>query len=60
MWRLKERMTAMKMRKHQTLGSNSIDGATTTSASWGLGSVPGKGGKTTNARITNKEGKKNA
>jgi hypothetical protein len=53
-------MITMKKRKHQTIGGNALDGATTTGASWGFKPVPGKFGMTTNARITNKEGKKNA
>lgn len=39
------------MKKLKTIGSNSIDPATTTSKNWGFHPVPGKGGKTTNYEI---------
>jgi hypothetical protein len=50
----------MKKHKFKPIGSNSIDGATTTNATWGFKPVPNKGGKTANATISNKEGNKNA
>lgn len=50
------------MRKHKfkTIGSNAIDPASTSGKNWGFIPVSGKGGKTTNSMIPNKEGKKNA
>ena len=50
----------MKKRKFKTVGSNCIDGATTTNATWGFKPVPNKGGKTTNSNIADKGDKKNA
>lgn len=51
----------MKKRKFKTIGSNAIDGATSTNASFGFKPVPNKGGKTTNVvMITEKGGNKNA
>ena len=47
------------MRKHKfkTIGSNAIDTASTTGKTWGFNPVSGKGGKTTNSRITEKTSK---
>ena len=53
----------MKKRKFKTIGSNAIDGATSTNANFGFKPVPNKGGKTTNftaAMITEKGGNNNA
>lgn len=50
----------MKKRKLQTIGSNSIDPATTTNKDWGFKPVPNKGGKTTNCVIPEDGGSKNA
>lgn len=44
-------------KKLKTIGGNAIDPASTTNGKWGYKPVPGKGGKTTNASIFNKEGK---
>lgn len=44
-------------KKWQKIGSNEIDGATTTSKDWGFKPVPGKGGKTLNTVIFTKEDK---
>lgn len=46
------------MKKLKTIGSNSIDPATTTSKNWGFKPVPSKGGATTNSEI--KGGKNDA
>ncbi len=40
--------------KNRICGTNAIDGATTTGKHWGFIPVPGKGGKTANARIPEK------
>lgn len=50
----------MKKRKLQTIGSNAIDQATTTNATWGFKPVPKKGGKTNNGVIQEKGGAANA
>lgn len=47
-------------KKLKTIGSNAIDGATTTNATWGFKPVPNKGGKTTNANIFEKKENKDA
>jgi hypothetical protein len=43
------------MKKWKKIGSNAIDGATTTNKDWGFRPVPNKGGKTTNTIIYTKE-----
>ena len=49
-----------RKRKIQTIGSNAVDGATTTNKTWGFKPVPKKGGKTTNTVIFSKEDEKDA
>ena len=47
-------------KKWQKIGSNELDPDTTTNKHWGFRPVPNKFGKTTNAKIFNKEDKKDA
>jgi hypothetical protein len=48
------------MKKFKKIGSNEVEGATTTNKDWGFKPVPNKGGKTTNVVIFSEEEKKNA
>ena len=48
------------MKKFKKIGSNEVEGATTTGWDWGFKPVPNKGGKTTNAVIFRKEDEKDA
>ena len=47
-------------KKFKKIGSNAVDGATTTNKTWGFKPVPKNGGKTTNVVIFSEEEKKNA
>ena len=47
-------------KKWQKIGSNEVDGATSTNKDWGFKPVPKKGGMTTNAVIFTKEDEKDA
>lgn len=50
----------MKKHRFKKIGSNEIDGATSTNKNWGFKPVPNKGGMTTNCVIFSKEDKKDA
>lgn len=50
----------MRKFKNRIFGTNAVERSTTTNKDWGFKPVPNKGGKTSNATITHKEGNKDA